>query len=130
MHPLVTFIIIPIFALANASVSLHIDMESLFSTNIFWGVSLGLLIGKFVGVVGFTLLLITLKIASFPRGMNIKNLMGVGLLASIGFTMSLFVTSLAFRNEIYITQAKMGIFAASIIGGVAGFLLLKRQKTK
>lgn len=130
MHPLVTFIIIPIFALANAGVSLHIDMESLFSTNIFWGVSLGLLIGKFVGVVGFTLLLITLKIASFPRGMNIKNLMGVGLLASIGFTMSLFVTSLAFRNEIYITQAKMGIFAASIIGGVAGFLLLKRQKTK
>jgi len=76
MHPLVTFIIIPIFALANAGVSLHIDMESLFSTNIFWGVSLGLLIGKFVGVVGFTLLLITLKIASFPRGMNIKNLMG------------------------------------------------------
>ena len=91
---------------------------------------MSLVIGNVYGVVGFTLLLITLKIASFPRGMNIKNLMGVGLLASIGFTMSLFVTSLAFRNEIYITQAKMGIFAASIIGGVAGFLLLKRQKTK
>jgi NhaA family Na+:H+ antiporter len=130
MHPLVTFIIIPIFALANAGVSLQIDMESLFSNNIFWGVSLGLLVGKFVGVVGFTLLMIQLKIASFPEGMNFKNLLGVGLLAAIGFTMSLFITSLAFSNEVYITQAKMGIFAASIIGGVAGYLLLKGGKDK
>lgn len=130
MHPLVTFIIIPIFALANAGVSLQIDIQSLFSTNIFWGVSLGLLLGKFVGVVGFTLLLIKLRITSFPKGMNIQNLMGAGLLASIGFTMSLFITSLAFSNEVYITQAKMGIFAASIIGGVAGYLLLKRQRIK
>lgn len=129
MHPLVTFIIIPIFALANAGVSLQIDTESLFSNNIFWGVSLGLLAGKFVGVVGFTLLMIQLKIASFPDGMNLKNLLGVGLLASIGFTMSLFITSLAFSNEVYITQAKMGIFAASIIGGLAGYFLLKRGKT-
>ncbi|MGE9313097.1 Na+/H+ antiporter NhaA [Niabella sp. CJ426] len=130
MHRLVTFIIIPIFALANAGVSLQIDMESLFSNNIFWGVSLGLLVGKFVGVVGFTLLMIQLKIASFPEGMNFKNLLGVGLLAAIGFTMSLFITSLAFSNEVYITQAKMGIFAASIMGGVAGYLLLKGGKNK
>jgi NhaA family Na+:H+ antiporter len=128
MHPLVTFIIIPIFALANAGVSLKMDMESLFSTNVFWGVSLGLLVGKFVGVVGFTLLVIRLRIARFPQGMNVRGLLGVGFLASIGFTMSLFVTSLAFNNEVYITQAKMGIFAASIIGGVAGYLLLKSGK--
>lgn len=130
MHPLVTFIIIPIFALANAGVSLQIDIESLFSNNIFWGVSLGLLVGKFIGVVGFTLLMIKLKIASFPEGMNLKNLLGVGLLASIGFTMSLFITSLAFSNEVYITQAKMGIFAASIIGGVTGYIMLKGKKHK
>lgn len=127
MHPLVTFIIIPIFALANAGVSLKIDLQSLFSTNVFWGVSLGLLVGKFVGVVGFTLLLVKLKISRFPEGMNRINLLGVGLLASIGFTMSLFITSLAFTNEIYITQAKIGIFAASIIGGIAGYILLKRK---
>lgn len=128
MHPLVTFIIIPIFALANAGVSLNINVESLFSNNVFWGVSLGLFVGKFAGVVGFTLLIIKLKIAQFPEGMNIKNLLGVGLLASIGFTMSLFITSLAFTNETYITQAKIGIFAASLIGGIAGYILLKKRK--
>lgn len=127
MHPLVTFIIIPIFALANAGVSLNIDLDNLFSTNVALGVWLGLLIGKFAGVVGFSLLLIKLKVAQFPEGMTVHNLMGLGFLASIGFTMSLFVTSLAFTNDIYITQAKIGIFAASIIGGVAGYILLNKQ---
>lgn len=130
MHPMVTFIIIPIFALANAGVSLAIDVEHLFSTNIALGVALGLLIGKVVGVVGFTLLLVKLKVAPFPEGMNIKNLFGLGLLASIGFTMSLFVTSLAFTHEEYMTQAKIGIFAASIIGGVLGYYVLNKQIKK
>ena len=127
MHPLVTFVIIPIFALANAGVSLNLDPATLFSTNVAMGVALGLLIGKVVGVVGFTLLLIKLKIAPFPKGMNLRNLFGLGLLASIGFTMSLFVTSLAFTNEEYMTQAKIGIFAASIIGGILGYMVLNRQ---
>lgn len=131
MHPFVTFLIIPIFALANAGVSiLDIELEQLFSTNIALGVGLGLLIGKVLGVVGFTLLLIKLKIAPFPEGMNVKNLVGIGLLASIGFTMSLFVTSLAFTNPEYMVQAKIGIFVASIIGGTLGFLLLKSQSVK
>lgn len=130
MHPLVTFIIIPVFALANAGVSLSIDPDKLFSTNIAIGVSAGLLLGKFIGVVGFTLLFIKLRIARFPKGMNVRNLMGAGLLASIGFTMSLFITSLAFSNEIYITQAKIGIFVASIIGGIAGYIILNRQAVK
>src|SRR5690606_16477464 len=128
MHPLVAFVIIPIFALANAGVSvLDINLQKLFSTNIAIGVALGLLIGKVVGVVGFTLLFVKLKIAPFPNGMNIKNLFGISLLASIGFTMSLFITSLAFTNEEYVTQAKIGIFIASIIGGFLGYVLLNRQ---
>lgn len=126
MHPFVTFVVIPIFALANAGISLDIDVDELFSTNIALGVGLGLLVGKVVGVVGFTLLLVKLKVAPFPEGMNVKNLFGLGLLASIGFTMSLFVTSLAFSHEEYMVQAKVGIFAASIIGGVLGYLLLKK----
>ncbi|MBZ4190554.1 Na+/H+ antiporter NhaA [Niabella beijingensis] len=130
MHPLVTFIIIPVFALANAGVSLNIDLDNLFSTNVAIGVSLGLLLGKFIGVVGFTLLFIKLGIARFPKGMDVRNLLGAGLLASIGFTMSLFITSLAFSDEIYITQAKIGIFAASIIGGIAGYILLNKQFQK
>src|SRR5690606_41599788 len=66
LHPMVTFLIIPIFALANAGVSLAIDPEHLFSTHVALGVALGLLIGKVVGIVGFTTLMVKLKIASLP----------------------------------------------------------------
>ncbi|NDV97117.1 Na+/H+ antiporter NhaA [Dysgonomonas sp. 521] len=128
MHPFVTFVVIPLFALANAGVSvIDIEIESLFSTNIAIGVALGLLLGKVAGVVGFTLLLVKLKVAPLPEGMNYRNLFGVGLLASIGFTMSLFITSLAFNDEIHLVQAKIGIFAASIIGGVIGYFVLNRK---
>lgn len=127
MHPMVTFFIIPVFALANAGVSLNIDIEELFSNNIAVGVALGLLVGKVVGVVGFTLLTIRFRIAKMPEGMTVKNLFGLGLIASIGFTMSLFIGSLAFQSPLYISQAKIGIFAASIIGGVLGFFVLKNS---
>lgn len=131
MHPFVTFVIIPIFALANAGVSvLDIEMEQLFSTNVALGVALGLLVGKVVGVVGFTWLCAKLKIAPFPNGMNMRNLLGLGLLASIGFTMSLFITELAFVHPEYKVQAKVGIFAASIIGGVLGYYVLSKQSKK
>lgn len=130
MHPMVTFLIIPIFALANAGVSLDIDFESLVSNNVALGVALGLLVGKVIGVVGFTWILVKFKVASYPEGMNIRNLLGIGLLASIGFTMSLFITSLAFSHEEYKTQAKIGIFVASIIGGVLGYLVLNKQSKK
>lgn len=131
MHPFVTFVIIPIFALANAGVSvLDIEMEQLFSTNVALGVALGLLVGKVVGVVGFTWLCAKLKIAPFPNGMNMRNLLGLGLLASIGFTMSLFITELAFVNPEYKVQAKVGIFVASIIGGVLGYYVLSKQSKK
>jgi NhaA family Na+:H+ antiporter len=130
MNPFVNFLVIPIFALANAGVSLAIEPELLFNTNVVLGVALGLLIGKVVGVVGVTLILVKLKIAPFPNGMNIKNLFGIGLLASIGFTMSLFITSLAFTNEEYITQAKIGIFTAAIIGGILGYIILNKQTEK
>lgn len=131
MHPFVTFVIIPIFALANAGVSvLDIDINELFSTNVAVGIALGLLVGKVVGVVGFTWLCTKLKIAPFPDGMNMKNLLGLGLLASIGFTMSLFVTELAFTHEAYKVQAKVGIFAASIIGGILGYMVLSKQSKK
>jgi len=122
-------VIIPIFALANAGVTvIDIEFEELFSTNVALGVALGLLLGKVVCVVGFTWLSVKMKISPFPEGMNVKNLFGLGLLASIGFTMSLFITSLAFQSPEYITQAKIGIFAASIIGGILGYALLSRIK--
>jgi NhaA family Na+:H+ antiporter len=127
MHPFVTFLIIPVFAITNAGVSLDIDVDQLFSTNIAIGVALGLLLGKVIGVVGFTLAFVKLKIAPFPTGMNTKNLFGLGLLASIGFTMSLFITSLAFTHEEYMVQAKIGIFTASILGGILGYIILSKS---
>lgn len=130
MHPFVTFVVIPIFALANAGVSVDIDPEHLFSTNVAVGVFLGLLIGKVVGVVGITWLLVKLKVAPYPTGMNFRNLLGLGLLAAIGFTMSLFVTSLAYYSEELITQAKIGIFAASIVGGLVGYFVLAKSAAK
>ncbi|MFV0392436.1 MAG: Na+/H+ antiporter NhaA [Paludibacteraceae bacterium] len=128
MHPFVTFFVLPIFALANAGVSFQIDVSELFNTHVAVGVSAGLLVGKVVGIVGFTLLIVKLKIATFPAGMSLKNLFGVALLASIGFTMSLFITSLAFSSEVLITQAKIGIFVASIVGGGLGYIVLRNNK--
>lgn len=127
MHPFVSFVIIPVFALANAGVSLDMNLEQLFSTNVTLGVFLGLLVGKVVGILGVSLLLIKLKLATFSDGMNRKNLFGISLLASIGFTMSLFITSLAFSNPDYIVQAKIGVFLASITGGVLGFIVLSKN---
>lgn len=128
MHPLVTFFVIPVFALANAGVSLDIDPAGLFSSPVALGVGLGLLLGKTAGVTGFSLLLVRLKIASFPEGMHLRHLFGLSLLAAIGFTMSLFVTSLAFSNEAYLVQAKIGIFTASLLGGIAGYIVLNKAK--
>ncbi|MCY1379792.1 Na(+)/H(+) antiporter NhaA [compost metagenome] len=75
-------------------------------------------------------LLIKMKLASLPDGLTSKSLFGVGFLASIGFTMSLFVTNLAFHNPEYELQAKLGIFAASLIGGILGYVLLVKKNTK
>lgn len=129
MHPFVTFVVIPIFALANAGISiLDISTQILLETNVVFGVVFGLLAGKVIGIVGFVWLCVKLKIATFPQGMNYKNLFGVSLLASIGFTMSLFITQLAFVHDEYQIQAKIGIFVASIIGGVLGYIVLSKQK--
>lgn len=128
MHPFVTFVILPVFALANAGISLvDMEWEMLLNTHVALGVALGLLAGKVIGVVGFTWLCVQLKIAPFPYGMNLKNLFGLGLLASIGFTMSLFITQLAFTQEEHQTQAKIGIFIASLIGGIMGYIVLSRK---
>lgn len=128
IHPLVMFIIIPIFVLGNAGVSFAgISFEQLFSSNIMPGVSIGLIVGKVIGIVSFTYAMIRFKLVPASEGMNFRNLLGIGFLGSIGFTMSLFITSLAFTNELYILQAKVGIFTASVIGGSIGYLILKKS---
>jgi NhaA family Na+:H+ antiporter len=130
MHPVVTFLIVPLFALANAGVSFKdLNLSELLSTNVLFGVLFGLLAGKILGVFLFTK--ITAKLLKLPleNQMNNHSLFGLSALAAIGFTMSLFVTNLAFDQSILITQAKVGIFIASIIGGIMGFVILKMAHT-
>lgn len=130
LHPFVTFIVMPIFALANAGVTLTSDSASTSTSFVIVGIIVGLLVGKFIGIVGVSGLLIKLKIADLPNGMNFKHLIGAGFLASIGFTMSLFVANLAFKNNELIQQAKIGILIASLIGGIIGFIFLYLNKTE
>lgn len=128
LHSFVSFIVMPIFALANAGVTFSSDIIANTASSVTLGVALGLIIGKVIGVFGVSSLMIKLKLSAMPEGMTNKSLFGVGLLASIGFTMSLFVTDLAFENPEYELQAKLGIFAASLIGGILGFIILRNSK--
>ena len=131
MHGFVSFFVMPVFALANAAIPIEIGEGGLSRVTI--GVALGLLIGKVIGVSGITALLVKLKIAQMPPGMTYTNLLGLGFLASIGFTMSLFVTELAFDINLHPEfpgEAKLGILIASGIGGVLGFIILKINGSK
>jgi len=121
LHPWVSFIIIPVFALSNAGVELSGEIFSSMFNPVTIGVVLGLVIGKFVGVAGFSFLLVKLNIAVLPGGLNWKHILGVSLLAGMGFTMSLFISALAFGDNGMLLQAKLGILIASIISALLGF---------
>ena len=87
-------------------------------------------VNRFIGIVGASIIFIKLKWAPLREGMNYKHLIGVGLLASIGFTMSLFIANLSFTNPLYIQHAKILILIASLIGGTLGFSFLYFSTTK
>lgn len=128
MHPLVSFIVMPIFALSNAGIEFSGDFFSQIASPVFFGVFFGLLVGKVIGVAGLTSALVHLKWVSLPKGMTRRHLLGAGFLASIGFTMSLFIGGLAFIDKGYIEQAKIGVLVASVTGGIIGFLILNSAK--
>ena len=128
MHPFVSFVVMPVFALANAGVSFAgLDVQSVFSTNVAPGVALGLLVGKPLGIALSVYLLVRLGIAKKTEALTARRIVGLGFLASIGFTMSMFISTLAFTDGMMLMQAKIGIFAASILGGAIGYCLLKRK---
>jgi NhaA family Na+:H+ antiporter len=116
----------PVFAFSNAGITLEgVTLQDVL-TPITMGIFLGLLLGKFLGVVGISWIFLKLKWATLPEDMTFKNLYGAGFLAGIGFTMSLFITNLAFSSPQLILQAKIGTLAASLLAGLIGFLLLKK----
>lgn len=130
MHPIVAFVVMPIFALANAGVTFSSNFMVDATSSVALGVAVGLIVGKMIGIFGVPALMVRLKLVSIPTGTNYKFLFGLGMLSAIGFTMSLFINDLAFTplGEIgknYITQAKIGIIIASVIGGFSGYFFLR-----
>ena len=126
LHPVVTFFIMPIFALCNAGVEIDADFSKNLQGSVAIGIFAGLLVGKFLGVVLTVLLFLKLKWSVLPSGMTRLHLLGAGLLAGIGFTMSLFISELAFQEKQYIEQAKLGILFASLIASISGYLVIRR----
>jgi len=122
LHPWVTFAIMPVFALANAGVSLG---TGLVTTRVSLGVMAGLVLGKQIGITGFAWLAVRTKLASMPRGTTWRQIYGASWLGGIGFTMSLFIASLAFSDPLLLSVAKVGILSASLLAGVTGWIILR-----
>jgi len=130
LHTLVVFIILPLFALANAGVHIEGNLFQLLVHPVSLGIIIGLVAGKFLGVVLFSKLMVWLKFASLPDGITWKQIYGVGFLAGIGFTMSIFISNMAFKTDELVQIAKVGIFAASFIAAVLGMGILAFSKTR
>ncbi len=121
------FVIVPLFALANAGVPITADaLADAWSSSITHGVVVGLVVGKLVGVTAFTWLAVRLRIGTLPAGVSWRQFVGIGAVAGIGFTVSLFVTGLAFTDPALQDDAKIGILAASAVAGILGALILRR----
>ena len=129
LQPWVAFAIMPLFALANAGVPISGEsLGSAFGSGITWGIVLGLFIGKQLGIFGFAWLAIRAGLAAKPTGTSWSALYGAAILGGIGFTMSLFVTELAYApHPEFAADAKVGILVASIVAGAVGYLVLKRR---
>jgi NhaA family Na+:H+ antiporter len=127
MHMLVAFLIIPLFALANAGIPVEISsLGQTLGNPITLGVIAGLVVGKLVGIAGMVWLAMKMGIGRLPDGMNVQHLIGVGLLGGIGFTMSIFIAELGFAGqEDALLMAKTGVLFASLIAGTAGFLWMR-----
>ncbi|PCH52807.1 MAG: Na+/H+ antiporter NhaA [Flavobacteriaceae bacterium] len=124
LHGWVSYIIMPIFALANAGVILSLDgLEN--TSHITINIALALIVGNTVGILLMSVLAIKLKLADLPKGVNFKQLFGISLLGGLGFTMSLFIVNLSYTNESFITASKMGVIVGSLIAGILGYVVLR-----
>jgi NhaA family Na+:H+ antiporter len=123
--PYVMFFVIPLFALSNAGIHLEGNLLALLTSPVTLGVIFGLIIGKQLGVIAFTWATVKFGWAELPEGITWSHVYGMSWLTSIGFTMSLFVTELAFTDEHLIANAKLGILLASLLAGGVGYLILR-----
>ncbi len=124
--PYTNYIILPLFALANAGVTLvDYDLGKLLLEPVTLGVFFGLMFGKTFGVTLMAWLAVRLHLADLPDRVEWRHIWGTGMIAGIGFTMSLFISNLAFRNTLLRAEAKLGIIVTSLIAGVVGYLFLR-----
>ena len=126
LHPWVAFLIMPLFALANAGFSLDGMTWQVITDQVVMGIALGLFLGKQIGVFGFTWLLVHLRFARLPFQSSWMMLYGVALLCGIGFTMSLFLGTLSFQNgsAIHLAEVRLGVILGSVLSGLTGALVL------
>ncbi|WP_294186518.1 Na+/H+ antiporter NhaA [uncultured Sphingobacterium sp.] len=128
----VNFIIIPLFAFANTNITIESEMLTGLVAPMGLGISLGLLLGKPLGILIMTFVCSKLGISSLPEGSSFRHIFGVGLLAGIGFTMSIFISILSFSDLLHINEAKLAILLTSLLAGTLGYLALsifgQRQK--
>ena len=130
LHFPVQFIILPLFALANTVIYFPKNILVAFQEPYSIGIILGLLIGKPMGIVTFSWILVKLKWGKLPNGVDWVQMIGIGILAGIGFTMSIFITTLAFGEDKIQNLAKIAILFASLFSGIVGFIILSRFKAK
>ena len=129
-HPIQVWFILPLFALANAGVVIGGDLMAVLSDPLALGIIVGLVVGKPIGIGLLSWLAVKSGRGVLPEGVSWSQVFGAGCLAGIGFTMSLFISDLAFDNETLIATAKVGILAASLASGILGFFVLSRSLPK
>jgi NhaA family Na+:H+ antiporter len=130
LHKPVAFIIVPIFALVNTAIVLPPDIIGSLSTSNSLGIILGLFVGKLLGIFILPFLLVKAGIARLQQGISWRNLAGIGLLGGIGFTMSMFISNLAFTDAAIISSSKLSILTGSLIAGTSGLILFLKSKSQ
>jgi Na+:H+ antiporter, NhaA family len=130
LYPWVVFAIMPLFALANAGVSLGGGLAEALRSPVTLGIVAGLVVGKQLGITLFAWLAVKSGVSELPTSINWRQVYGAGWLAGIGFTMSLFIFDLAFPDSPLVNVAKLGILGASLIAGVVGWLILRGASSR
>ena len=130
LHKPVAFIVLPIFALANTAIVLTSGLGETLSHNYTIGIGLGLILGKPAGIFLFAFVAVAIGLCKLPGDVNWKSILGVGFLGGIGFTMSIFITLLAFDNEQIINNVKLAVLLSSLTAGIIGFVSLKLTGSK
>ena len=130
LHKPVAFLILPVFAVANTCIPLAGNIQDGLSQSYSLGILAGLVIGKPLGIWLFSFIAVSIGLSSLPEGLNWNRITGAGLLGGIGFTMSIFITLLAYEDTEIVNNSKIAVLAASVISGIAGYLVLKMNLKK